>query len=148
MAKVNRDMIGQIIAAIGGEGNVALCTNCMTRLRLGLNNEALADKEKIKKIPGVLGIVESDSQLQIVLGPGKAQTAAELMNNMLSEGSNIAASMTTPEGVEFDADLGSIAEIKRKVSRLSKPTLSISSCLNLQRFLLLLSRVLSLRAYY
>ena len=129
MAKINRDMIAHIIDAIGGEGNVVLCTNCMTRLRLGLNDETLADKEKIKRISGVLGIVESDSQLQIVLGPGKAQTAAELMNTMLSEGPAITASMTTPEGVQIGADLGSIAS-ERKKSIKAKQTNSIHKFLS------------------
>ena len=85
MAKITQSTIIQILAAIGGPGNVAHSGNCMTRLRLTLNNSQLADKIAIKKIEGVLGVIESDEQFQIVLGPGKAQTAAELMQHQLDE---------------------------------------------------------------
>lgn len=85
MAKISQSTIIQILDAIGGPGNVAHSGNCMTRLRLTLNNTQLADKIAIKKIEGVLGVIESDEQFQIVLGPGKAQTAAELMQKYLDE---------------------------------------------------------------
>ncbi|QUJ70140.1 PTS N-acetylmuramic acid transporter subunit IIBC (plasmid) [Photobacterium sp. GJ3] len=84
MAKITDAMISEIIGAIGGKSNVANCGHCMTRLRLGLHNDGLANRETIKRIAGVMGIVESDDQLQIVLGPGKAQTAAEMMNLQLA----------------------------------------------------------------
>lgn len=85
MAKISQSTIIQILDAIGSPGNVAQSGNCMTRLRLTLNNTQLADKIAIKKIEGVLGVIESDEQFQIVLGPGKAQTAAELMQKYLDE---------------------------------------------------------------
>nr|WP_232772458.1 PTS N-acetylmuramic acid transporter subunit IIBC [Psychromonas sp. Urea-02u-13] len=56
----------------------------MTRLRLTLADDSLADRDSLKKISGVLGMVESDDQFQIILGPGKAQQAAELMNEQIS----------------------------------------------------------------
>lgn len=49
MAKITQSTIIQILAAIGGPGNVAHSGNCMTRLRLTLNNSQLADKIAIKK---------------------------------------------------------------------------------------------------
>ena len=83
MAKINQEMLLKILQAIGGANNVIQCGNCMTRLRLTLSNEQRVDKATLKQIPGVLGVIESDEQLQIVLGPGKAQTAAEMMNQIL-----------------------------------------------------------------
>ncbi|MDX7992722.1 PTS N-acetylmuramic acid transporter subunit IIBC [Xenorhabdus littoralis] len=85
MAKISQEMLVEILNAIGGAGNVAYCGNCMTRLRLTLRDDSLADKIRLKKISGVLGVIESDDQFQIVLGPGKAQTAADMMNTLLSE---------------------------------------------------------------
>jgi N-acetylmuramic acid-specific PTS system IIC component len=110
MAKINRDIIAQIITAVGGAGNVKQCGNCMTRLRLGLVNDVLANQDTIKRIPGVLGIVEGDEQLQIVLGPGKAQTAAEMMNEMLSELGVDPGSINVSE----NTDLNSIAADAKK----------------------------------
>lgn len=86
MAKITDTMIGQIIQAIGGRDNITHCGHCMTRLRLSLADSLHADRDTIKGIAGVMGVIESDNQFQIVLGPGKAQTACELMNGMLSAG--------------------------------------------------------------
>ncbi|WP_305812395.1 PTS N-acetylmuramic acid transporter subunit IIBC [Photobacterium leiognathi] len=83
MAKITASMMQEILTAIGGNENVIKCGNCMTRLRLTLRDDSLADRDSIKRIAGVMGLVESDDQFQIVLGPGKAQTAAEMMNSML-----------------------------------------------------------------
>lgn len=57
----------------------------MTRLRLTLRDEALADSAAIRQVEGVMGVIVSDEQFQVVLGPGKAQTAAEMMNAMLED---------------------------------------------------------------
>jgi N-acetylmuramic acid PTS system EIICB component len=83
MAKIDSSFINNLLSAIGGTNNIAICGNCMTRLRLSLHNENLADHREIKSITGVLGIVESDEQLQIVLGPGKAQSAAEMISHLI-----------------------------------------------------------------
>ncbi|SFU89691.1 PTS N-acetylmuramic acid transporter subunit IIBC [Xenorhabdus koppenhoeferi] len=88
MAKISREMLLEILNTIGGTDNVAHSGNCMTRLRLTLRNDSLIDKIRLQKIAGVLGVIESDDQLQIVLGPGKAQTAADIMNTLLSESYN------------------------------------------------------------
>lgn len=82
MAKISREMIAQIITHAGGAGNVAQVGNCMTRLYLTLRDDRFADSAAIRQIAGVMGVIVSDEQFQIVLGPGKAQTAAEMMNSM------------------------------------------------------------------
>ena len=48
-------------------------TNCMTRLRLQLNTEDIANLplKELKNIPNVLGVNLNDNELQIILGPGK-----------------------------------------------------------------------------
>lgn len=49
MAKITQTMMAQVLSLVGGSGNVAKCGNCMTRLRLTLNNSALADHAALKK---------------------------------------------------------------------------------------------------
>lgn len=83
MAKITTGMIQDILSAIGGRNNIVKCGNCMTRLRLTLKDDSIADRDTIKCISGVMGLVESDNQFQIVLGPGKAQTAAGMMNDLI-----------------------------------------------------------------
>lgn len=84
MAKITEQLIASILQLVGNKNNVQNCGNCMTRLRLTLNNDQLIEHDKLKALPGVLGVVNTDDQLQIILGPGKAQTAAEMMNLMLN----------------------------------------------------------------
>ena len=85
MAKINKEMIARILRHVGGAGNVAQAGNCMTRLRLTLRDESRADSAAIRQIEGVMGVIVSDEQFQVVLGPGKAQTAAEMMNALLED---------------------------------------------------------------
>lgn len=84
MAKITDELIASILKAVGGQGNIAVCGNCMTRLRLTLHDNAQVQYATLKGLNGVMGIVESENQLQIVLGPGKAQTAAEKLNVLLA----------------------------------------------------------------
>jgi len=122
MSKITNKIIQELLLAIGGSKNVAKCGNCMTRLRLTLVNDQLADHAKVKQITAVMGVVESDDQLQIILGPGKAQQAAELMNEMIESGEDA-------EDVNNDAqNLSDIAVDKKKKMK-KKQTSSI------QRFL-------------
>jgi sucrose PTS system EIIBCA or EIIBC component len=65
-----------ILEKIGGKGNLASVAYCMTRLRVVLKDSSLANKEGIKKIEGVMGIVEQGGQVQIILGPGRVTKVA------------------------------------------------------------------------
>lgn len=122
MAKITSNMIAKLLSAVGGSGNIGKCGNCMTRLRLTLNNTALADQALLKTLPGVMGVVESDQQLQIILGPGKAQTAADMMNEMIANGDGTETDMVVT------ADLSAIAAEQKKQMK-SKQTSGV------QRFL-------------
>jgi N-acetylmuramic acid-specific PTS system IIC component len=42
---------------------------CMTRLRVKLKNKKV-DLAKLKKIPGVMGVISADDEFQFVVGPG------------------------------------------------------------------------------
>jgi len=108
MAKITGSMIESILRLTGGSNNITLCGNCMTRLRLTLKNRDLVQNDELKKIPGVLGVVNGDDQLQIILGPGKAQTASDMMNEMIKSGAQI-----EPDNSET-ADLQELASQNKK----------------------------------
>lgn len=59
----------QVLAAVGGKSNVAANMTCMTRLRISISDHGKVDTPALKKIDGVLGVVDSDT-VQIVFGPG------------------------------------------------------------------------------
>ncbi|ERI93649.1 putative PTS system sucrose-specific EIIBC component [Clostridiales bacterium oral taxon 876 str. F0540] len=65
-----------ILEKVGGKNNIASVAYCMTRLRVVLKDGSLADKEGLKKVEGVMGLVEQGGQLQIVLGPGRVTKVA------------------------------------------------------------------------
>lgn len=83
MAKITAPMIEQMLRLTGGKANISVCGNCMTRLRLTLVDRDIIDIDQLKAVPGVMGVINGDDQLQIILGPGKAQTASEMMNEMI-----------------------------------------------------------------
>ena len=49
----------------------------MTRLRLVLKDESGVDDEKIKSIPGVVGVMRKSGQYQIIIGNNVAKCFAE-----------------------------------------------------------------------
>lgn len=61
-----------VLVSVGGKDNVFGNATCMTRLRITIKDPLLVNLGGLKKIEGVLGIVESDT-LQIVFGPGKVE---------------------------------------------------------------------------
>ncbi|QHQ63311.1 PTS transporter subunit EIIC [Anaerocolumna sedimenticola] len=60
----------ELFNLLGGKSNITSNAACMTRLRIGIKDMSKVDIEKVKKVEGVLGVVESDT-LQVVFGPGK-----------------------------------------------------------------------------
>ncbi len=64
----NKQIATEILPLVGGGENVTVATNCMTRLRLTLKDNSLADLEGLKKVKGVLGAQFSGAQLQVIIG--------------------------------------------------------------------------------
>lgn len=75
MAK-ERELAEQILKVFGGKENIAAASFCMTRLRLTAIDKAQVDTNELKKIDGVIGLVESSGQFQVVLGPGVVNKVA------------------------------------------------------------------------
>ena len=67
----NKDIALEIYKIIGPAHNVLHVANCMTRLRVQLKTHNFS-KSDLQKVVGVMGIMETGPELQIVLGPGKA----------------------------------------------------------------------------
>ncbi len=57
-----------IIANVGGKENVNSLTHCITRLRFKLKDESKANTEVLKKMDGVVTVVQSGGQYQVVIG--------------------------------------------------------------------------------
>lgn len=57
-----------IIANVGGKENVNNLTHCVTRLRFKLKDESKANTEVLKNMDGVVTVVKSGGQYQVVIG--------------------------------------------------------------------------------
>ena len=57
-----------ILSHIGGRENIVSLVHCATRLRFKLKDNHKADAEGLKRNPGVIMVVESGGQFQVVIG--------------------------------------------------------------------------------
>ena len=70
-----------IIAAVGGQENIAAATHCATRLRMVLKDESKIDKAAVDAIPLAKGNFLTAGQFQIILGTGTVnKVTAELLD--------------------------------------------------------------------
>lgn len=79
MSKNYAALAQQIIAAIGGADNVAAVTHCMTRLRFVVKDNERVDSATLKGLKGVLGVVRSDNQCQVIVGNTVSQAYREVV---------------------------------------------------------------------
>jgi beta-glucoside PTS system EIICBA component len=57
-----------ILGHVGGKDNIISLVHCATRLRFKLKENQKADAQGLKKNPGVIMVVESGGQFQVVIG--------------------------------------------------------------------------------
>lgn len=82
MAETKEQRIArQIYEQVGGMDNVDSVIHCMTRVRMDIKDNDKVNFDGLKKIDGVMGVVEDDT-LQIVVGPGTVNKVANQMVNM------------------------------------------------------------------
>lgn len=67
------DLSKAIIAGVGGKDNVISVVHCTTRLRFKLKDEKLAHDDELKNTEGIITVVKSGGQYQIVIGNNVAQ---------------------------------------------------------------------------
>lgn len=74
----NLELAKVIVNLVGGKENVVKAANCMTRLRLTIKDAKVIKMDELKNTEGVLGVVEANNYLQVVLGPGKAKKVTDI----------------------------------------------------------------------
>ncbi|MFZ3391336.1 MULTISPECIES: PTS transporter subunit EIIC [Buttiauxella] len=76
-------LASEILLGIGGQANIARLENCMTRVRVEVNDDGLLDIAGLKKLPGVSGYVKQGAQHQLIVGPGRAAQVVDAMRELL-----------------------------------------------------------------
>lgn len=79
MAKDYKSIAQAVLNAIGGDANVSHLEHCSTRLRFSIVDMGKVDKEALKKIKGVMGVVSSGNQCQVVIGNDVIEVYDELV---------------------------------------------------------------------
>lgn len=74
-----KELGNEILALVGGKDNVTGLTHCATRLRFNLKDEKLAKTDQLKETPGVLGVVQSGGQYQVIIGNDVNHVYAPIM---------------------------------------------------------------------
>lgn len=69
MAKKNYEKLAkEIVRYIGGPENVNALVHCATRLRFKVKNTQNVDKKKLEQLEGVITVLDSGGQIQVVIG--------------------------------------------------------------------------------
>ena len=75
-------MAQKILEGLGGKENIKTLDNCITRLRLEINDYTKVDEKKIKST-GIAGVMRpSKTSVQVIIGP-KVQFVADEMKKLL-----------------------------------------------------------------
>lgn len=115
-----QDLAQDIIKYVGGEENVISLAHCITRLRFKLQDEGKADTDKIEALDGVMTVVQSGGQYQVVIG-----SEVENVYDTILEIANIQGSKEDP-AEEAAADNRSLLDkFIDLVSSIFTPILSV-----------------------
>ena len=68
-----------IVRNVGGKENVSSLTHCITRLRFKLKDESKANDEVLKDMEGVVTVMKSGGQYQVVIGNHVPEVYADVM---------------------------------------------------------------------
>lgn len=121
MAKKDYEALARdIIEHVGGEENVTGLRHCITRLRFNLKDESKADTDYFKKREGVVTVVQSSGQYQVVIG-----NEVGAVYEKTTEISNIGGSATFEN--EEDNDSSAFDKLIDTLSGLFQPFLGVLS---------------------
>lgn len=120
MGKYDESVKG-IIAGVGGIDNVVSLTHCVTRLRFNLADESKANKEMIERQKGVISIIQSGGQYQVVIG----QKVGEVYEAIVADYPFLAGDDTSNPKEQPSQKQGPVAALMNTMSGVLVPTLGM-----------------------
>ncbi|MFB8377842.1 beta-glucoside-specific PTS transporter subunit IIABC [Paenibacillus taichungensis] len=93
----HKKMGDDIVRLVGGEANINGLVHCATRLRFDLKDSKKAERETLEKHDGIITVVESGGQFQVVIGSNVAHVYAEIMKNRDFGGDSSSSTESTGE---------------------------------------------------
>ena len=118
--KKYEELAKNIVKHVGGEQNVISLAHCITRLRFKLKDESKADTDILKQMDGVVTVIQSAGQYQVVIG----NEVADVYDTVL-EVSGIQGNAPQAADDETDKDLSLIDRFIDLISGIFTPVLSV-----------------------
>ena len=112
----NEQMAQSILQFTGGKGNIRIVSNCMTRVRLEVNDLSVVQIDQIKALKGVFG-VHVDAQVQVIVGPGTAAKVAACLQELLGDAHKAAGQADKETAQEIAARNKQVIKSRQKVSK-------------------------------
>ncbi len=100
----NKELAAAIVKTVEAT-NIQSATNCMTRLRLHLARRDQSMLDGLKALEGVLGLNIDGDELQIILGPGRATSVTNEVNEILSKAPRGSVKAEIGDGKALRAEL-------------------------------------------
>ena len=117
------ELAGDILNNVGGLDNVKSLVHCITRLRFTLADESLANDEVISNLDGVIQIMKSGGQYQVVVGAKVEDLYDELLESYGVKGGGEVAEDDDLEAAADDGKKGPLAALMRTISGVMTPVL-------------------------
>ncbi len=73
------ELAKEVVKNVGGKENVISLTHCITRLRFKLKDESKASDDVLKNMSGVVTVMKSGGQYQVVIGNHVPEVYADVM---------------------------------------------------------------------
>lgn len=118
MAKDYSELAKKIIDNIGGDSNIISLIHCATRLRFTLRNISLAKTDELKQEVGIIDVIESGGQYQIVVGPAVADVFNAINNQV-----NISVDAT--DALTEEKDKGKFSRVLDIISGMFVPIVPV-----------------------
>ena len=93
-----------VLRLVGGEKNVVQVEHCSTRLRFTLADASKVDAAALKKTAGVMGVISSGPQCQVVIG----NDVIEVYDELLKLGTFNAGQAAAPAAPKGKKEIGGI----------------------------------------
>ena len=101
----------EIVKNVGGKENVSSLTHCITRLRFKLKDESKANDQVIKDMDGVVTVMKSGGQYQVVIGNHVPEVYADVMPLLGMEEGSADRAEDAPSGNLFNRAIDIISGI-------------------------------------
>lgn len=82
MGSEKKEIAQKIVEGLGGAENIVTFENCMTRLRVVVKDGGKVNREALTKEKEIMRVVGSDTEPQIILGPGVAESIGQVIKRM------------------------------------------------------------------